>query len=632
MIRHSFLLISAALFISLVSCTTGNESRPATKIDMESFFRNGEKSSFRISPDGNFFSYRSDYNGISNIFVQSVNDSAAVRVTNDTLRSIYIYFWKEDRIVYAQDTGGDENFQLFSVKTDGSDLKPLTPFPGVRSEIIDILNDIDGKEKELIVQINRREKEYFDPYLLNIETGELTLLYDNKENFTGWFTDNSGVIRLARLTDGVNETWHYRKSEKEGFAPMLSTTFKDTFTPASFNKDNDRVYALSNIGRDKIALVEYDPESESEVRELFSNDKFDLNSAKYDRKKQELIVVDWEAEKNEKHFFEAEWRGINENLEKEFAGYNIQIVSYDDARSKAIVFIGSDRLPGKYFIYDFKTKKTHEVANPYHWIAEDQMSHVQPISYQARDGLIISGYLTLPLGIEPKNLPVIINPHGGPWYRDSWYFDPQVQFLANRGYAVLQMNFRGSTGYGKEFWEASFKQWGKTMQDDITDGVEWLIEQGVADENRIAIYGASYGGYAALAGITFTPDLYAAAVDYVGVSNIFTLLNTIPPYWKPFLDQFHEMIGDPKQDSLLLAEVSPVFHADRIKTPLFIAQGANDPRVNKAESDQMVEALKKRGIDVEYMVKDDEGHGFLNQNNQFDFYNAMEVFLEKHLK
>jgi dipeptidyl aminopeptidase/acylaminoacyl peptidase len=263
------------------------------------------------------------------------------------------------------------------------------------------------------------------------------------------------------------------------------------------------------------------------------------------------------------------------------------------------------------------------------------MATMNPVEYTSRDGLIIHGYLTLPKGYtmeNAKNLAVVVNPHGGPWYRDQWGFNPEVQFLANRGYAVFQMNFRGSTGYGRKFWEASFKQWGLTMQDDITDGVNWLIDKGIADKDRIAIYGGSYGGYATLAGITKTPDLYAAAVDYVGVANMFTFMKTIPPYWEPQLQMFYEMVGDPVKDSLLLSEVSPVLHADKITTPLFVAQGANDPRVNINESNQMVEALRNRGITVEYMVKDDEGHGFYNEKNQFDFYNAMDKFLAEHLK
>jgi dipeptidyl aminopeptidase/acylaminoacyl peptidase len=229
-------------------------------------------------------------------------------------------------------------------------------------------------------------------------------------------------------------------------------------------------------------------------------------------------------------------------------------------------------------------------------------------------------------------LPLIVNPHGGPWVRDSWGFNSEVQFLANRGYAVFQPNYRGSTGYGKKFWEASFKQWGGTMQDDLTDGVQWLVKQGIADPKRVAIYGASYGGYATLAGITKTPDQYAAAVSYVGISNLFTFLNTIPPYWKTFQEKNYAMVGHPERDRELFVANSPALNAHKIKTPLFVAQGAKDPRVNKAESDQMVEALRKRGVTVDYMVKDNEGHGFANEENRFEFYEAMEKFLRGHLK
>jgi dipeptidyl aminopeptidase/acylaminoacyl peptidase len=261
------------------------------------------------------------------------------------------------------------------------------------------------------------------------------------------------------------------------------------------------------------------------------------------------------------------------------------------------------------------------------------MADMKPITYTSRDGMTIHGYLTLPVGMEAENLPVVINPHGGPWARDNWGFNPEVQFLANRGFAVLQMNFRGSTGYGKKFMESSFKKWGQEMQNDITDGVKWLIKEGIADENRIAIYGGSYGGYATLAGITNTPDLYAAAVDYVGVSNLFTFMESIPPYWEPYKEMLYEMVGNPNtKDSIMMRANSPVFHVDKIKTPLFVAQGANDPRVVQAESDQMVEALKKNGVTVEYMLKKNEGHGFRNLENRIDFYNSMIEFLNENMR
>ena len=622
------------MLIIIAACTSSKKEKeePAPVIDMQLFFKNGEKTGFQISPDGNYYSYLSGYRDMMNVFVQKVGDMDAKRVTNDTLRSIPGYFWKGNRIVYLQDIGGDENFQLFSVSFTGEDLKALTPFPGYRSVPLDLLRFIPGKEKEVLIGLNKRDKQYFDPYLLNIETGDLKLMYENKQNFDSWYTDNNGIIRLATKTDGVNITYLYRESEKDDFSELLTTSFKDTFSPQAFDADNKNIYVTSNFGRDKTALVEYDPSEKKEIKELYSNPDYDLSYAFYDKKKKVLARVYWEGIKTEMHFFDKEWENIYSGIKQKFPGYDVEFAEYDDEMKKGIVSLSSDRLRVKYYLYDFASGKVEEIANPYPWLNEEDMAYMKPVSYTSRDGFTIHGYLTLPKGIEPKNLPVVVNPHGGPWARDGWYFNPEVQFLTNRGYAVFQMNFRGSTGYGKKFWEASFKEWGKKMQDDITDGVEYLKKEGIADPERIAIYGGSYGGYATLAGVTFTPDLYVCAVDYVGISNLFTFLKTIPPYWKPYLDQYYEMVGNPVKDSILFAEASPVLHADRIKVPLFIAQGANDPRVNKAESDQMVTALKQRGVEVEYMVKDNEGHGFRNQDNRFDFYGAMEKFLEKHLK
>jgi len=632
--KNALFLISITALLFIAGCSSGSKEKekPAPLIDMQLFFKNGEKTGFQISPDGNYYSYLANYKDMANVFVQKVGDKEAVRVTNDTIRSIPGYVWKGSRIVYIQDIGGDENFQLFSVDPAGGDVKPLTPFPGYRTIVLDELSFIPGKEKEMLVGLNTRDKQYFDPYLLNIETGELKILYENKENYDSWYTDNDGVIRIATKTDGVNVTYMYRNTEKDNFSELLTTSFRETFYPGSFDSGNKNIYILSNIGRDKVALVEYDPATKKEIRELYINPDYDLGGVLYDKKKKVLASVTWAGVKSEDHFFDKEWEEIMTGLKKQFEGYDVGIAGRDDEMKKGIVTVASDMLRVKYCLYDFTTRATTEIANPYPWLNEEDMAPMKPVSYTSRDGLTINGYLTLPKGIEAKNLPVVVNPHGGPWARDVWGFNPEVQFLANRGYAVFQMNFRGSTGYGRKFWEISFKEWGKKMQDDITDGVEYLKKEGIADPERIAIYGGSYGGYATLAGVAFTPDLYTCAVDYVGVANLFTFMKTIPPYWKPYLDQFYEMVGDPQKDSLLFVEASPVLHADKIKTPLFIAQGANDPRVNKAESDQMVEALRARGVEVEYMVKDNEGHGFRNQNNRYDFYGAMEKFLEKNLK
>ena len=606
------------------------EEKPP-RIAVEDFFRNPESFRWKIAPSQDYIAYLASYKGHTNVFVRKLTDSSGVPVTNDTTRSIFQYQWKGSRILYLQDVGGDENFQLFSVSIDGKDLKALTPFAKVRTEIFDDFRYIPGKEKEIMIGLNRRDPRFFDPYSINVETGEMKLLYQNDKNFDSWVTDHTGVIRIATKTDGVNTTYFLRANEQSPFDSILTTTFKDSFTPQFFTFDNKNLYVSTNIGRDKAAIVEYDMANRKEVREIYSNPDYDVTSLSFSPKRKVLTEVSYTSWKNEHHFLDKEAEDDYNKLTDKLKGYEVNIGDNNDNEDKFIIAARSDKLAGKYYLFDKKTGEIQFLANVFPWLKEDDMAEMMPIEYKSRDGLTIHGYLTLPKGVDPKNLPVVVNPHGGPWARDEWGFNTEAQFLANRGYAVLQMNFRGSTGYGKDFWLKSSKQWGKTMQDDITDGVQWLIREGTADPKHIAIYGGSYGGYATLAGVAFTPDLYCCAFDYCGVANMFTFMKTIPPYWEPYKAMFYELVGDPSKDSLLLADASPVMHADKIKTPLFIAQGANDPRVNKNESDQMVDALKKRGVPVEYMVKNDEGHGFANENNRIDLYKAMDRYFAKYL-
>jgi dipeptidyl aminopeptidase/acylaminoacyl peptidase len=601
-------------------------------IPVEDFFRNPEKASFRISPDGRYFSYRAPWNKRMNLFVQEIGSQEALQVTHDTVRDIGGHFWKGDRIIYSRDINGDENFIVFSAAIDGGDVKALTPQQGVRAGVLDPLHRIDGREKHIIIQMNQRNPQVFDPYLVNIETGELKMLVNNKENFERWTTDHDGVIRLAYKTDGVNEQVYHRANDREPFKLIKTTGFKDTFAPLFFTFDNRNIYASSNLnGRDKTAIVEYDLAADKEIAEIFSSEEYDVQNLSYSRNRKVLTTVNYTSWKDEQVHLDPVSKARFEKLKVKFPGYEMFVYGENDDEDKFMVWCGSDRMPGRYYFYDEQADKLLEMATLYPWLNEEHMAEIKPVKYTSRDGLTIHGYLTLPNGREAKDLPVVVNPHGGPWARDDWGYNTEAQFLANRGFAVLQMNFRGSTGYGRKFWEASFKQWGRAMQDDITDGVQWLIDQGIADPERIAIYGGSYGGYATLAGITFTPELYACAIDYVGVSNLFTFMNTIPPYWEPFKKMMYEMVGDPVADSLLLHAASPVFHVDKIRCPLFIAQGATDPRVKKDESDQVVEALKARGVEVQYMVKYDEGHGFRNEENRMEFYKAMEEFLDQHI-
>ena len=626
------LALTSASLIAASAATA--QAQAAKQYPLRDFFKNPEQAYFRLSPDGKLIGFMQPYESRLNIFVQPIDKVGSKegikRVTSETARDISNYFFKgPQHVLFTKDFGGDENFHVVMADINTGKVQDLTPHEGTRASILDALPDDD---EHILVTHNKRDKRIFDVYRVNIKTGEEKLAALNPGNFTGWITDHAGKIRGAVSADGVNTSLFYRATEADAFKSIVTTNFRESVSVAAFTADNKQMYVISNRGRDKSALFEFDPIAAKEGKLVFEHPVVDVSGLGWSRARNVPTQVDYQIDKAERHFLDAEAKRIYEALQTKLPGYEINFQSATKDEQRLIVAASSDRTPGSRYLYDVKANSLKKLADINGAIAEADMAEMKPIAYTSRDGLTIRGYLTLPKGITAKNLPVIINPHGGPWARDGWGYNPEIQFLANRGYAVLQMNFRGSTGFGRKFWEASFKQWGLTMQDDVTDGVNWLVKEGIADPKRIAIYGASYGGYATLSGITRTPDLYAAAVSYVGVSNMFTFMKSIPPYWKPFLEMMTEMVGDAEIDKAQLTLTSPALNADKIKTPLFVAQGAKDPRVVKAESDQMVEALRKRGVDVDYMVKDNEGHGFRNQENQFDFYEAMEKFLARHLK
>lgn len=626
----SKLIPFAGLVLSLGVAAPAAVGQSGEPIPMRDFFRHPERAYFRISGDGRTLSFMQPWERRMNIFVQPAGSSAKpVRITAERDRDIPDYFWKgADRVVYTKDSGGDENDHIVVVDRRGGEPKDVTPFPGVKAQIIDPLVEFPDR---MLVGLNKRVKEVFDVYELDLVSGKLTLVAENPGDITAWGADHAGHLRYAIATDGVTRKYLYRDSANGPFRPVLTTTFRDQFAPQFFTADNHKLYVASNLGRDKVAIVLIDPATAGEDRVVYARDDVDVGGLVWSRSRKRAAYVKFQTWKNERHYLDPDAANLFGGLEAKLPGYEVTIQSMTDDESRMIVAATSDRTQGARYLYDRKGDRLTGLGDVTPWLPEAKMAQMKPISYTTRDGLLVNGYLTLPNGVAQRHLPVVVNPHGGPWYRDGWGFNPEVQFLASRGYAVLQMNYRGSTGYGRRFWEASFKQWGFRMQDDITDGVEWLVKEGVADPKRICIYGGSYGGYATLEGLVKTPDLYACGVDYVGVANLFTFMNTIPPYWKPFLGMMHEMVGDPDQDKERLAAASPALHADRIRAPLLIAQGARDPRVNKDESDQMVAALKARGIDVPYIVKDNEGHGFHNEENQFAFYEAMERFLDQYL-
>ncbi|MFW6324426.1 MAG: S9 family peptidase [Desulfovibrionales bacterium] len=625
MIRAVFLVI--AITLSPVWPSVQAELVPL--VPMRDFFRNPKSTGYTLSPDGTRIAYLKSWNRRLNVFVREVDSAGEIRVTSAEKRDLSGYLWAgNSRIAYIQDRAGNENYHLFVADIDGTNERELTPFENVRVTIVDELEDHDDI---MLIGMNKRNPRVFDVYRVNLVTGDLTLVAENPGNIASWITDTKGRLRAAVVNDGLTTKLLYRSTEDEPFRTIQEHDFKQALEPLFFSFDDSDLYVLSNFDRNTKAVYLFDPETVRFEEMIFSHPEVDAGGLLRSKKREKITGAMYVTARRQYEFFDHKRRELQQFLEKKLSGCEVVVADMSRDERKVLVRTYTDTSMGAYYFHDRDSGVFRKLTEVSPWIDPDIMAPMIPVTYRARDGLPIHGYLTLPKRAEPENLPVVILPHGGPWVRNTWGFDSEVQFLANRGLAVLQMNFRGSTGFGKRFWTAGFEEWGRDMQNDITDGVLWLVDQGIADPERIGIYGASYGGYAVLAGLTFTPDIYACGFDYVGVSNLFTLLENIPPYWELGRKRLYRMIGHPVKDKELLHAVSPVFHAEEIEAPLFVAQGANDPRVKKIESDQIVEAVREKGVEVWYMLKKDEGHGFAKEENRFDLYRAMERFFGKYL-
>jgi dipeptidyl aminopeptidase/acylaminoacyl peptidase len=614
-------------------------------IDRELFFGDPEIASAQISPDGRFISFRRPYKGVMNIWVKGVDEpfDAARPITADTARPVRGYFWSEDSrlVLYVQDKGGNENFHVYAVDPQAApDLatgvpaaRDLTPYDGVQARIYAVPEATPGK---IIVGLNDRDARVHDVYRVDLNTGERELLVENTENVAGWTTDLAGQVRLGTKIGPEGETIVMRVDDG-ALTEVYRCSNEETCGPLRFHKDGRRVYLLTNRGEDVdlVRLVLFDPETGAEeFVESDPENQVDFAGAWFSDKTEELIATFYVGDRVRIYPKTEELKHHLEVLRKKLPEGEISFGSSTEDERLVIVRVSSDVDPGSTYLYDTEKEEVTFLYRSRPGLPSEQLAHMKPIRYKARDGLEIPAYLTLPRGVEPKGLAVIVLPHGGPWARDTWGYDAFAQFLANRGYAVLQPNFRGSTGYGKAFLNAGNKEWGTgAMQHDITDGVRYLVEQGIADPERVGIFGGSYGGYATLAGLAFTPDLYAAGVSYVGPSNLITLLESIPPYWAPIKAIFGVRVGDLNDpvDRKRLMEQSPLFSAENITAPLLVIQGANDPRVKRRESEQIVVALRDLGRQVEYMLAKDEGHGFARRLNRLAVAAAMERFFAKHL-
>ncbi len=621
--KYFFFLVIAVS----ISCT---RERTAERTPVENFFKAAFKTSYLVSPDGKYISYLKPDNNRIHIYVETWDGKNTTQLTCDSNRNISYHLWaNNNEILYLKNESSRNNAELLAVRSDGSNKRVLLSFEKTK---IRLITSEPVQDNNVLVALNKRDSTVFDAYRLNIQTGELSLLVRNPGNITKWYSDTEGKLRMAIASDGVNETLLYRDSESEDFQFVLTNNFKTSVFPVGFSKDNSCIYALSNKNRDKMALVELDCVTGKEHRVIYINPEVDVSEAVFSSSKDKLIYAGYETWKKGRHYLDDSVKAMYSRLEKLLPNTEIKVTGSDASESRFIIRTYTDRNPGSFYLYTYSNNKLVKLSDVNPSVNVEDMAEMKPVTYQTRDGLTVDGYLTLPVGGKATNLPVVVMPHGGPDQRNSWGYNSEVQFLANRGYAVFQVNFRGSKGYGKKFWIAGFKEWGAKMQDDITDGVRWLISEKIADPARIGIYGSSFGGYSALHGLCFRPDIYKCGASYSGLTNLFTYLKDIPPYYRPYLQMYYEMVGNPEADADYFRAVSPVFHTDKIRSPVLIAQGSRDPRVNMNETNQFVKELKKRNVPVTYILKEGEGHFFKNPENKLEFYRELEKFLDKNLR
>jgi len=608
-------------------------------LDRDIFFGNPDITRGQLSPCGNYISFLKAYDGILNIWVKEFDQpfDSAWPLTNSK-RPLAGYTWTVDGkyILFAKDKDGDENMNIFAV--DPSIKMPparnLTPLTDITARIVHVsYNNPDL----LMVSLNDRDKSWHDLYSLVISTGKLTKLYENTDRVTGYGFDWDDNFRLVYKTDEAGNTVILRR-DGDDLVPIYQTSVTESAAAVNWNEDNSKFYLITNKGDlDLATLYLMDPVSlEMELIESDPVGKVNLLSLVMDRNTRKMVCTNYVDDKIRRYWKDKKRQAVYEYLQGQFPGREISLTSSTKDYSRFLVSVSGDKYAVESWCYDVATKELEHQYTPRPQLKEieNYLCPMQAIIYKSSDGLEIPSYLTLPAGPESTNLPMVVLVHGGPkGPRDYWGYHPYVQFLANRGYAVLQPNFRASGGYGKKFQNAGDLQWGRQMQDDITWGVRHMVSEGIADKNRVAIMGVSYGGYATLAGLAFTPDVYACGVDIVGPSNIFTLLESTPSYWEAARARLHAMVGDPETEEgqKLIRESSPLFSADKITKPLLVVQGANDPRVKKAESDQIVVALRDNGHDVSYILADDEGHGFRKPVNNTAMFAAIEKFLASKL-
>jgi dipeptidyl aminopeptidase/acylaminoacyl peptidase len=599
-------------------------------VPREVLFGNPERTSPRISPDGSRLAWLAPDEGVLNVWVGTVGGTESRAVTRDRDRGIRSFSWAHDRrhLLYLQDKGGDENWRLYDVDLETDEIRDLTPFEDVQARV----EELDKRFPDhVLVGLNRDNPELHDVYRLDLRNGELEKIAVNP-GFVALLADAEWSVRagLAPTPDG-GLLLMVRDGEDDEWRQLLAVGQEDAITtePVDFTLDGTGLYAITSVGANAGRLVRIDCAT-GEMEVIAEDPTYDITGVRLNPDTREPQVVVFLRDRADYRVLDPAVADDVEALLGLSPGDPF-LIGHDDRDRVWLVAYTLDDGPVRYYAWDREQGQSTFLFEHQPALSKYQLAKMEPFSFSARDGLTVHGYVTFPSGLPAKGLPTVLNVHGGPWARDVWGFDPEAQWLANRGYLCVQVNFRGSTGYGKAFVSAGDKEWGAKMHDDLVDAVAHVVDKGWADRDRVAIYGGSYGGYAALVGAAFTPEVFRCAVDIVGPSSLKTLIESIPPYWAPLVAQFHTRVGNPETEEQFLWERSPLSKVDQIRIPLLIAQGANDPRVKQAEAEQIVAALREQGIDHEYLLYPDEGHGFAKPENRLAFYAAAERFLCRHL-
>jgi len=616
---------------AITLCISGCAAPEPELIPREVLFGNPVKTIPQISPDGKMMAYLAPLNNVLNVWVKTIGKEDDRVVTRDDNRGIHRYFWAEDseHVMYLQDVGGDENWRLYGVNLKTDEIKDLTPYEDVQVQVI---HSDKHFPNELLIGMNKENPKVHDVYHLDLTTGELELVAKNPGNISSWLADANLKVRcaMAAMAEGEFDLM-VREHEQGDWKKLLTWDSRDSMNsgPVSFTKDGNFLYLVDSRNVNAGRLVKMGIKT-GNIEVLAEDPQYDVWDVMIHPDSYEVQAVSFTKARTE-------WVVLDESIKDDFEAIaklddgDYFVSDRDNADETWLVWFTKDNGPQSYYAYDCKRRKGTFLFDHMPELNKYKLARTEPISFRARDGLTIRGYITFPVWKEKKNLSMVLFVHGGPYYRDIWGYDPSAQLFANRGYVCLQVNFRGSIGYGKDFVNAGNKEWAGKMHDDLVDAVNWAVEKGYADPEKVAIFGVSYGGYAALVGATFTPDVFCCAMDAFGISNLVTWLKSFPPYWSTELSWLYRHVGNPDTEEEFLKSRSPLFKVDNIKIPILIAQGANDPRVKQSESEQIVEAMKKRGLEYEYMLFEDEGHGFAKPENRLKFLASAEKFLAKHL-